>query len=94
MLDAFWPVQRTFAFSRREFHLWGMTALEIQQMPWLEKLKLMESLWADLSRDEGELESPAWHADVLHETAERRARGEETTLDWEEAKAKLLTLAP
>jgi len=39
-----------------------------------------------LSRDEAELESPAWHADALRETAERRARGEEATLDWEPAK--------
>jgi hypothetical protein len=66
-----------------------MSALEIQQMPRSEKLKLMETLWADLSRDEAELESPAWHADALHETTERRKHGEETVLDWEQAKAKL-----
>ena len=66
-----------------------MSALEIQQMPRLEKLKLMETLWADLSRDEAELESPAWHADALRETSDRRARGQEETLDWEQAKAKL-----
>ncbi len=72
-----------------------MSALEIQQLPRQEKLKLMEMLWADLSRDEAELESPAWHADALLETAERRARGEETVQDWEQAKAKLRTpLAP
>ena len=66
-----------------------MSALEIQQLPRQEKLKLMEILWAELSRDEAELESPAWHADALLETAERRALGEEAVLDWEEAKAKL-----
>jgi hypothetical protein len=66
-----------------------MSALEIQQMPRSEKLKLMEILWADLSRDEAELESPAWHADALRETAERVARGEEKVLDWEQAKAEL-----
>ena len=66
-----------------------MSALEIQQLPRQEKLKLMEILWAELSRDEAELESPAWHADALRETAERRALGEEAVLDWEEAKAKL-----
>ncbi len=66
-----------------------MSALEIQQLPRQEKLKLMETLWAELSRDEAELESPAWHADALRETAERRERGEETVLDWEQAKAKL-----
>ena len=52
-------------------------------------MKLMEMLWAELSRDEADLESPSWHADALRETAERRARGEEAVLDWEQAKAKL-----
>ena len=66
-----------------------MTALEIQQMPRSEKLKLMESLWADLSRDEAELESPAWHADALRETSERVARGEEKALNWKQTKIKL-----
>jgi hypothetical protein len=67
----------------------GMSAIEIQRMPRQEKLRLMEMLWADLSRDETEFESPAWHADALRETSERRARGEDALLDWEEAKAKL-----
>ena len=66
-----------------------MSAIEIQQLPRQEKLKLMEMLWVELSRDEAELESPPWHADALRETAERRARGEETLLDWELAKEKL-----
>ena len=66
-----------------------MSALEIQQMPRSEKLKLMETLWADLSRDEAAMESPAWHADALRETQERVARGEEKILVWEQAKAEL-----
>jgi hypothetical protein len=66
-----------------------MSALEIQQLPRQEKLKLMEMLWVELSRDEAELESPGWHADVLRETAERRASGEDTVLDWDLAKEKL-----
>jgi hypothetical protein len=49
----------------------------------------MEILWDDLSRNEAEFESPAWHAEALRETTERRARGEESLLDWDEAKAKL-----
>jgi hypothetical protein len=66
-----------------------MSALEIQQLPRQEKLRLMEILWDDLSRPEAEFESPAWHAEALRETTERRARGEESLLDWDEAKAKL-----
>jgi hypothetical protein len=79
--------ERAFAISSPPIHLVRMSALEIQQMSRPEKLKLMETLWADLSGDD--LESPAWHADALHETSERRARGVETVLDWEQAKAKL-----
>jgi hypothetical protein len=66
-----------------------MSALEIQRMPRAEKLRLMEALWADLSREEAELESPAWHADALRETSERVARGGEKIVDWTQAKAKL-----
>lgn len=63
--------------------------LEIQQLPRQEKLKLMEMLWAELSRAEAELESPAWHATALRETAADRTSGKETVLDWEQAKEKL-----
>lgn len=66
-----------------------MSVLEIQHLPRQEKLKLMEMLWTELSRDETELESPTWHADALRETAGHRAHGEETLLDWEQAKEKL-----
>jgi hypothetical protein len=74
---------------KKWIHAWAMSALEIQQMPRREKLRLMETLWADLSRDEVELESPAWHADALRETSECVARGEEKILDWEQAKIEL-----
>ena len=60
-----------------------------QQMSRQEKLRLMEVLWVDLSREEGELESPAWHELALRETADRRVRGEEPALDWADAKIKL-----
>ena len=66
-----------------------MSVLEIQRMPRREKLKLMETLWVDLSRDDAEFESPAWHADALRETSERRTRGKEALLDWDQAKTKL-----
>jgi hypothetical protein len=66
-----------------------MSVLEIQQMPRLEKLRLMEALWTELSRDEADVESPAWHGDALRETSERLARGDEKILDWEQAKAEL-----
>jgi hypothetical protein len=66
-----------------------MTAETIQQMPRSEKLKLMESLWEDLSRTDGEFESPAWHEKALAETERRLAAGQEQVLDWNTAKQAL-----
>ena len=54
-----------------------------------EKLRAMEELWADLSRDESQIESPAWHGDVLRERAEAVKSGKETFVDWETAKKQL-----
>jgi len=63
--------------------------LPLSQMTIAEKLRAMESLWADLSRDETQFESPAWHADVLHDREARIKYGKETYMDWETAKKQL-----
>ena len=55
----------------------------------LEKLKLMELLWDQLSRPDDALVSPAWHADALQETEQRLAEGEEPVMVWETAKKEL-----
>jgi len=60
--------------------------LPLDQMTIAEKLRVMESLWADLSRDEQQLESPAWHEQVLKERDQRVRSGEEAFIDWETAK--------
>jgi hypothetical protein len=62
--------------------------LPLDQMTTAEKLRLMEALWADLSRDES-FESPAWHEQVLKEREERVRSGQETFEDWEAAKKRL-----
>jgi len=43
----------------------------------------------ELSRSEGEFESPAWHAEELAKTQAQLAEGKEQILDWEVAKKKL-----
>ena len=63
--------------------------LPLDQMSTMEKLRAMEALWNDLSRREAELESPAWHGQVLREREERVATGKESFADWETAKAQL-----
>ena len=59
------------------------------QLPHAEKLRLMETLWGELSRREAGYESPAWHADALAETELRVAEGREEVLDWNRTKAEL-----
>jgi hypothetical protein len=65
------------------------TIIPLDQMTIPEKLRLMEELWADLSRNELEFESPAWHEVVLKEREERLRKGEETPIDWDKAKEDL-----
>jgi hypothetical protein len=65
------------------------TTLPIDQMTWDEKLRLMEALWADLSRHADAMELPDWHAQALRETEQRVADGKETAVDWETAKNEL-----
>ena len=46
-----------------------------------EKLRAMEALWADLTRNADDFESPVWHADVLREREQHIAEGKETFVD-------------
>ncbi|MBE7501830.1 MAG: addiction module protein [Verrucomicrobiales bacterium] len=54
-----------------------------------EKLRAMESLWADLSTRAADDVVPAWHAQVLAERERRLAAGQERVVDWDEAKRQL-----
>jgi len=63
--------------------------LPLAEMTTAEKLRMMEVLWADLSQREEDIESPAWHAEVLREREEKVQRGEESFLDWETVKRQL-----
>ena len=54
-----------------------------------EKLRAMEEIWADLSRDESQIESPGWHSDILRERDARVKSGREKFISWEAAKKRL-----
>jgi hypothetical protein len=62
---------------------------QIEQMTREEKLQAMETIWAELSKDDEEVESPAWHENALKETEARVASGEERIADWPTAKREL-----
>lgn len=63
--------------------------LKLDQMTTAEKLQAMEALWADLTRDEQQFESPAWHEAVLRKRQELLDNGQETPIDWEVARREL-----
>ena len=63
--------------------------LPLEKMTIAEKLRVMETLWSDLTRDEDRFESPKWHAEVLRERAARVKQGRESFIDWETAKRQL-----
>lgn len=63
--------------------------LPLSQMSVAEKLRAMELLWADLSRDAASFESPAWHGDVLRDREDKIQSGKESFIDWETAKNQL-----
>ncbi|MGR3179201.1 MAG: addiction module protein [Candidatus Anammoxibacter sp.] len=62
---------------------------EIKQLSHTDKLRVMESLWKDLSGDEEKYDSPAWHEDALKETENRVNNGIEEVVDWDVAKKTL-----
>ena len=64
-------------------------ALPLKKMSRDEKLRAMETLWADLSKDEDRLESPAWHAQALREAERAVMAGKARFSDWEEAKKRI-----
>lgn len=67
-----------------------MIALEeIHQMPFREKLLVMEAIWDDISREEQNLEVPQWHKEILDERDRLVAEGKTQFLEWEDAKRQI-----
>jgi hypothetical protein len=65
------------------------TTLPIAQMTREEKLRALEALWEDLSRDCEQLPVPQWHKDVLAERERLVAQGKARFIDWETAKRRI-----
>ena len=66
-----------------------MNMSELHNLPAIEKLKLIETLWGDLVSDESNLPALSWHEAELRETEERFLAGEIEVLDWQAAKKAL-----
>ena len=66
-----------------------MSIAELRKLPPNEKLKIIESLWADLAADDESFPSPAWHEEELRKTEADLAAGRVEVLDWDDAKKEL-----
>lgn len=63
--------------------------LPLDRMTVDEKLRALERIWEDLSRDDANLPSPPWHGDVLAARQARAEAGQERFIDWDEAKRRI-----
>lgn len=62
---------------------------EIQNLPFQEKLRMMEALWDGIAPQEALLEVPQWHKDLLDEREQLIQAGKATFTDWETAKQQI-----
>jgi hypothetical protein len=62
---------------------------EIRHLSREDKLRVMEAIWEDLTKEDEEVESPKWHQEALQEAEHRLNLGEEKMVDWDSAKKEL-----
>ena len=56
-------------------------------MPFEEKLRLLEAVWAELSLEPDRIEVPPWHKDILDERDQASA-GRDQILEWEKPRRR------
>ena len=66
-----------------------MISLPLKKMSRAEKLIALEAIWEDLSRNEEDFKSPAWHGRELAATERRIKAGKEKFFDLETVKQRL-----
>lgn len=63
--------------------------LPLETMSLADKLAVMETLWADISKQPDELPSPGWHNEVLEQRRRLVAEGKLNFLNWDKSLAEL-----
>jgi hypothetical protein len=66
-----------------------ITQQDVVLLPLNEKIALMETLWAEISRIDEDVEVPEWHKEVLDERERRIRSGEAKFIPWEDAKRQI-----
>jgi len=63
--------------------------LPLDQMSVAEKIRAMEAIWDDLTCHDSEVESPAWHGEVLAARQARLDSGKTSVADWSDGKQRI-----
>ena len=66
-----------------------MDTSEIKKMSTTERLRAMEELWDALCHEEKEIESPAWHGEILENRRKKIEKGEAEFITLEDLKASV-----
>ena len=66
-----------------------MSIAEVKQLPFAEKLQIMEAIWEDLRAQAERVAVPQWHRDLLDERRKAVEQGGEELLDWDSIKDSL-----
>ena len=67
-----------------------MTHMQIAELPFAEKIELMESLWESICHAPSVTQAiPDWHQAVLADRVARLNSGEELVASWADAKTRI-----
>lgn len=65
------------------------TTIDLDLLSVTEKIRLMEMLWRDISKEPENVEVPDWHRKVLEERERALANGETKFIDFADAIAEI-----
>ena len=66
-----------------------MSIAEVKQLPFAEKLQIMEAIWEDLRAQAERVPVPEWHQELLDKRRKAVEQGREELLDWDSIKDSL-----
>ena len=64
-------------------------AIPLDKMTVEDKLRALETIWADLQRSSEDVPTPKWHEDILSAREERAKKGISGFDEWSEAKRRI-----
>jgi putative addiction module component (TIGR02574 family) len=66
-----------------------MSIADVKQLPFAEKLQIMEAIWEEMRIQAERVPVPQWHKELLDERRKAVEEGREAILDWDSVKDSL-----